>query len=87
MHALKLLLIEVALVYTEDYSSYYNDVNYEIEGDQIQENETVLEEIISFGNQTVDLSDLVTYQVTKNSNLPDLSPVRYLFSLGVRTDY
>ena len=74
----------LALVLAEDYSSYYNDVdsNYNIEPSQPEQNETILDEIIVFGNETLDLSDLQTYEVVNNSLLPDLQPVRFLFSFS-----
>ena len=74
----------LALVLAEDYSSYYNDVdsNYNIEQSQPEQNETILDEIIVFGNETLDLSDLQTYEVVNDSLLPDLQPVRFLFSFS-----
>ena len=74
----------LALVLAEDYSSYYNDVdsNYNIEPSQPEQNETILDEIIVFGNETLDLSDLQTYEVVNDSLLPDLQPVRFLFSFS-----
>ena len=74
----------LALVLAEDYSSYYNDVdsNYDIEPSQPEQNETILDEIIVFGNETLDLSDLQTYEVVNDSQLPDLQPVRFLFSVS-----
>ena len=85
MLLLRLLLIEQLLVTAEDYSSYYNDVDSAYDnGDQSKspQNETVLDEIIVFGNDSLDLSDLVTYQIVNSHQLPDLHPVRYLFSLS-----
>ena len=85
MFLLRLLLIEQLLVTADDYSSYYNDVDSEYDnGEQTElpQNETILDEVIIFGNDSLDLSDLATYQIVNNHQLPDLQPVRYLFSLS-----
>ena len=62
-----------------DYDSYNDaasDYGY------VPVNETVLDEIISFGNITLDLSDLATYELVNDLKLPNLRPVRYLYGLS-----
>ena len=69
--------------YDDNYNNPIDDLsesdnsNYETGNEKPEEkNETLLEEIIIIGNHSFDLTDLETYNVTIDINLPETKPLK-----------